>query len=163
MDHHGRSYHERQPRPTLVIVSVCFTLCCNSLFHCCAVQYNAIQCNTIPLLNKIFFTSKPIHVINLSISKFVIHSKSFGSRSWALLFNRNKGHGSYKSHYAIFTVSIVEHHPPPYAVAFNKTCTVQPWNGFQDSAHNQDQKSMRWQHTKHFDGHDTSPTMLAVV
>ena len=36
---------------------------------------------------------------------------------------------------AIFTVCIVEHCPPPCAVAIHKTCTDQQWNRFQDSAH----------------------------
>ena len=33
---------------------------------------------------------------------------------------------------AIFTVCIVEHHPPPCAVTIHETCTGQQWNGFQD-------------------------------
>ena len=52
---------------------------------------------------------------------------------------------------AIFIVCIVEHRPPPCAVTIHKTCTYQQWNIFQDNAHIQDQRSMCWQHTKHFD------------
>ena len=52
---------------------------------------------------------------------------------------------------AIFTVYIVEHRPPPCAVTIHKTRTDQQWNGFQDSACIQDQRSMCWQHTKRFE------------
>ena len=36
----------------------------------------------------------------------------------------------------------VQHHPPPCTVTIPKTCTDQPWNGFQDSARIQNQMSM---------------------
>ena len=52
---------------------------------------------------------------------------------------------------AIFTVSIVEHRPPPCAVTIHKTHTDQQRNGFQVSARIQDQRSMCWHRTKHFD------------
>ena len=52
---------------------------------------------------------------------------------------------------AIFTVCIVYQRLPPCAVTIHKTCTDQQWNGFQNSARIQDQRSMCWQHTKHFD------------
>ena len=52
---------------------------------------------------------------------------------------------------ASFTVCVVEFGPPPCAVTTPKTCTAQQWNGFQNCACVQDKKSMRWQHTIHFD------------
>ena len=48
---------------------------------------------------------------------------------------------------AIFSVCIVEHRPPTWAVTIHKTCTDQQWDRFQDSARIQDQRSMCWQHT----------------
>ena len=43
--------------------------------------------------------------------------------------------------------------PPtsPCAVTIHKTYTDQRWNEYQNSTHFQDQRSMCWQHTKHFD------------
>ena len=52
---------------------------------------------------------------------------------------------------AIFIVCIVKHHPPPCAVTIHETCTDQQWNGFQNSARIQDQRSMCCQQTKHYD------------
>ena len=54
---------------------------------------------------------------------------------------------------AILTACIVDvkHRPPPCAMTIQKTCTHQHWNGFQDSALIQDQRSMCWQHTKQLD------------
>ena len=40
--------------------------------------------------------------------------------------------------------------PPPCAVTIHKTCMDQQWNGFQNSVHIQQQRSMCWQYTKHF-------------
>ena len=52
---------------------------------------------------------------------------------------------------AIFPVCIVEHCQPPCAAILHKTLTGQQWNGFQNNAHIQDQRSICWQHTKHSD------------
>ena len=52
---------------------------------------------------------------------------------------------------ANFIMCIVEHHPPPCAVTIHKICTDQRWNGYQNIAQIQYQRSMCWQHTKHFD------------
>ena len=52
---------------------------------------------------------------------------------------------------AIFTLCVIEHPPPPFAVTIYKTCTGQLWSGFQDSFCIQDPSSMCWQLTKHFD------------
>ena len=41
-------------------------------------------------------------------------------------------------------------HPPPCAVTIHKTCTDQQWNGFHDSAR-QDQKVDVQANTKHFE------------
>ena len=50
-----------------------------------------------------------------------------------------------------FTVCIVEHCPPSCAVTIHKPCTDELWSGFKNSAYIQDQRSMCWQHQKHFD------------
>ena len=52
---------------------------------------------------------------------------------------------------AISTVCIVIHRPPPCAVTKHKTLADQQWNGFQNSARIQDQRSMSVQQIKHFD------------
>ena len=52
---------------------------------------------------------------------------------------------------AIFTVRIAKYRPPACVVTIHKTRTDQQRNGFQNSARIQDQRSMCWQHTKHFD------------
>ena len=53
-------------------------------------------------------------------------------------------------YFATSTVRIAEHHPPPCAVTIHKTCTDQQWNGFQDSAR-QDQKVDVLANTEHFE------------
>ena len=72
------------------------------------------------------------------------------SKPTLLLFNRRKGYGNGCTT-AIFTMCYVYHRAPPSAVAKYKTCTVHQWNWYQDSARIQDQSTMCWQHTKHFD------------
>ena len=52
---------------------------------------------------------------------------------------------------AIFTIYFVEHRPHPCAVIMRKACTEKPWNGYQNIVRIQYQRSMCWQHTKHFE------------
>ena len=55
---------------------------------------------------------------------------------------------------AIFTVCVlsnIAHLPVQCAVTIHKTCTDHWWNGYQNSHLIQDQRSMCWQHTKHFE------------
>ena len=83
-------------------------------------------------------------------------STSHGQESLIkLLFYRTKGHGigcttALSGCIAIFTVC---YRTPPTSLCSDNTptCTDQQWYGFQDSARIQDQRSMRLQHTKHFD------------
>ena len=79
---------------------------------------------------------------------------------YILLFDRSKDHCSgcttarseiHRYLYCGCVYCLTPHLTHPCAVTIHKTCTDQRWNGYQDSAHIQDLRSMCCQHTKHFD------------
>ena len=68
-----------------------------------------------------------------------------------LLFNKSKGYGSGCTTALIGMQRFLQCVLSKSAVTVHKPFTDQQWIGFADSARIQDQRSMCWLHTKHFD------------